>query len=79
MRMLWGGVSLLLTSVIVALVAKTQLRQVGSARPASSAASAVQGGEPGLAATPARDLPRKVQDDLVRALQAAPERSDESR
>lgn len=82
MRMLLGIVGLLVTLAIVAMIARTQLRQVVATAPAvapgSMAASATEGAE-SMAATPARDLPRKIQDDLTRAMQQAPARDDESR
>jgi hypothetical protein len=74
MRMLLGIVGLLVTLGIVGLIAKVQLRQVTATAPAvaSGAASAAE--------TPsALDLPRKVQDDLTRAMQQAPQRDEESR
>lgn len=82
MRMLLGCVSLLVVLAIVGLLAKTQLKHVG----ASSATAAVSpdaasaaGVPPSLAATPVQDLPRQVQDDLVRAMQAPPARGDDAR
>ena len=78
MRMLLGCVSLLVVLAIVGLLAKTQLKQVSTAAVTPTAASAA-GIDPTLAATPTRDLPRKVQDDLVRAMQAPPARGDDSR
>lgn len=82
MRMLLGCVSLLVVLAIVGLLAKTQLKQVGASGAAvtiSPAAASAAGIDPSLAATPARDLPRKLQDDLVRAMQAPPARGDDSR
>ena len=78
MRMLVGCVSLLVVLAIVGLLAKTQLQQASAVAVTPAAASAA-GVDPVLAATPARDLPRKVQDDLVRAMQAPPARGDDSR
>ncbi len=82
MRMLLGCVSLLVVLAILGLLAKTQLKQVSGDGPAAavalSAASAA-GVDPAPATTPMRDLPRQVQDDLVRAMQAAPARGDDSR
>ncbi len=82
MRMLLGCVSLLLVLAVVGLLAKTQLKHAGTtnatAAVSSNAASAA-GVDPSLAATPVRDLPRQVQDDLVRAMQAPPTRGDDSR
>jgi hypothetical protein len=82
MRMLLGCVSLLVVLAIVGLLAKTQLKQVSATSspmavsPRAASAALV---DPALAATPTRDLPRKVQDDLVRAMQAPPARGDDSR
>lgn len=82
MRMLFGGVSLLVVLAIVGLLAKAQLIPADTAATAGAvwteAASAADI-DPALAATPTRDLPGKVQDDLARAMQAAPARTDESR
>ena len=82
MRMLLGCVSLLVVLAVVGLLAKTQLKHAGTssatAAVASDAASAA-GLDPVLAATPVRDLPRQVQDDLARAMQAPPARGDDSR
>lgn len=75
MRMLLGIVGLLVTLAIVAGIAKTQLRQVVAPAPESMAASAADGAE---STTATRDLPHKIQDDLTRAMQQAPQR-DESR
>ncbi len=82
MRVLFGCLSLLVVLAIVGLLAKTQLKQLGApsaAGAASPSAASAAGVDPAVAATPTRELPRKVQDDLVRALQAAPERGDDSR
>lgn len=82
MRMLLGCVSLLLVLAIVGLLAKTQLKQVGGAHATavvSPEAASAAGIDPALAATPTRDLPRQVQDDLVRAMQTPPARDDDSR
>lgn len=82
MRMLLGCVSLLLVLAIVGLLAKTQLKHAGTANATaavSSNAASAAGVDPALAATPVRDLPSKVQDDLVRAMQAPPARGDDSR
>ena len=82
MRMLLGCVSLLVVLAIVGLLAKTQLKQGsghGAVVAVSPDAASAAGIDPALAATPTRDLPRKVQDDLVRALQAPPARGDDSR
>jgi hypothetical protein len=82
MRMLLGCVSLLVVLAIVGLLAKTQLKQVsatGAAVAISPAAASAAGVDPVLAATPTGDLPRKVQDALVRAMQAPPARGDDSR
>lgn len=82
MRMLLGGVSLLLALAVLGLLAKTQLKHAGTASaPAAVSANAASaiGVDPPLAATPVRDLPRQVQDDLVRAMQAPPTRGDDSR
>jgi len=82
MRMLLGCVSLLVVLAIVGLLAKTQLKQVSTTNATavvSSDAASAAGVDPALAATPTRDLPRKVQDDLVRAMQAAPARGDDTR
>lgn len=82
MRMLLGCVSLLVVLAIVGLLAKTQLKQVsanGAAAAVSPSAASAAGVDPALAATSTRDLPRQVQDDLVRAMQAAPARADDSR
>jgi hypothetical protein len=82
MRMLLGCVSLLVVLAIVGLLAKTQLKQVSgndSAAAVSLSAASAAGVDPALAATSTRDLPRQVQDDLVRAMQAAPARGDDSR
>ena len=82
MRMLLGGVSLLVVLAIVGLLAKVQLRSADTPDAAGvvtpEPASAVEI-DPALAATPTHDLPGKVQDDLTRAMQAAPARADESR
>ncbi|MDO9315041.1 MAG: hypothetical protein Q7T97_10895 [Burkholderiaceae bacterium] len=78
MRMLLGIVGLLVTLAIVSMIAKTQLRQVVAPAPESAAASAVEGTE-SMASTPTRDLPRKIQDDLTRAMQQVPARDDDSR
>ncbi|MBP6224460.1 MAG: hypothetical protein KA439_05315 [Rhizobacter sp.] len=79
MRMLLGIVGLLVTLAIVALIARTQLRQVTATAPAVSSeetsASAAEGGEP----TATRDLPGKIQQDVTRAMQQAPQRDDDSR
>ena len=82
MRMLLGCVSLLVVLAIVGLLAKTQLKQVsghGAVVAVSPDAASAAGLDPALAATPTRDLPRQVQDDLVRAMQAPPARGDDSR
>lgn len=82
MRMLLGCVSLLLVLAVVGLLAKTQLKHVGtsSATAAVSPDAASAAGVPAsLAAAPMRDLPSKVQDDLVRAMQAPPARGDDAR
>ena len=82
MRMLLGCVSLLVGLAIVGLLAKTQLKQVsghGNSVVVLPAAASSADSDPALAATPARDLPRQVQDDLVRAMQSAPARGDDSR
>ena len=82
MRMLLGCVSLLVVLAMVGLLAKTQLKQAsghGAAVAVSPDAASATGIDPILAATPTRDLPRQVQDDLVRAMQAAPARADDSR
>lgn len=82
MRMLLGCVSLLVVLAIVGLLAKTQLKQVsghGTSVVVLPAAASSADIDPALAATPARDLPRRVQDDLVRAMQSAPARGDDSR
>jgi hypothetical protein len=78
MRMLLGIVGLLVTLAIVALIARTQLRQVTASVPAAASAPLVDG-EPSTAMPATRDLPRKIQDDLTRAMQQAPARDDESR
>ncbi|MDL2338510.1 MAG: hypothetical protein QFE16_11775 [Pseudomonadota bacterium] len=76
MRMLLGIVGLLVTVAIVGLVAKAQLRPLAAPSPGQASESA----SASAAATPStRDLPRKVQDDLTRAIQQAPARDDESR
>lgn len=75
MRMLLGIVGLLVTLAIVAMIARTQLGRVAAPAPESTAASAADIAESTAAA---RDLPRKIQDDLTRAMQQAPQR-DESR
>lgn len=82
MRMLLGCVSLLVVLAVVGLLAKTQLKQLGATSAAvavTPAAASAAGIDPALAATPTRDLPRQVQDDLVRAMQAPPARGDDSR
>ena len=82
MRMLLGCVSLLLVLAVVGLLAKTQLKHVGASSATagvSSDAASAAGAPPALAAAPVRDLPRQVQDDLVRAMQAPPARGDDSR
>ncbi|MEI7464709.1 MAG: hypothetical protein WCJ87_05150 [Burkholderiales bacterium] len=82
MRMLLGCVSLLVVLAIVGLLAKTQLKQVSStaaAVAASSGAASAADIDPTVAATPATDLPRHVQDDLVRSMQLPPTRGDDSR
>lgn len=75
--MLLGFVGLLVTVAIVALVARVQLRQGVAMAPA--AASAVEGSDTTTSVPVTRDLPRKIQDDLTRAMQQAPARDDESR
>ena len=77
MRVLWGGVSLLLVLALVGWLAKTQLRPPRQDTPQgpAQAASAV-GLDP---TTSARDLPRQVQDDVTRAMQAASARGDDVR
>lgn len=82
MRMLLGCVSLLVVLAVVGLLAQTQLKQVGASGAAvaiSPSAASAAGVDTALAATPTRDLPRKVQDDLIRAMQAPPARDDDSR
>ncbi len=78
MRMLLGIVGLLVTLAIVALIARTQLTPVSATAPMveSMSASAAAGSEATSSAD--LDLPRKIQDDLTRAMQQAPQR-DESR
>lgn len=74
MRMLLGIVGLLVTLAIVGLIARVQLKQVASTSPAAASGSASASESPST-----RDLPRKIQDDLTRAMQQAPQRDDESR
>lgn len=77
MRMLWGGVSLLVVLAIVVWLARTQLRQEHTAAPQGMPEAASAAGiDPAI---PARDVPRKVQDDLMRAMQTAPARGDDAR
>ena len=78
MRMLLGCVSLLVVLAIVGLLAKTPLKQA-SAVAVTPAAASTAGVDPMPAATPTRDLPHQVQDDLARAMQTPPARVDDSR
>ncbi len=74
MRMVLGLVGLLVTLAIVGWIAKGQLQQSAATAPA-----AVSGAASSAATASARDLPRKIQEDLTRAMQQAPTRDDESR
>lgn len=74
MRMLLGIVGLLVTLVIAVLIAKVQLKSLGATAPA-----VVSGSASSPDATSTIDLPRKIQNDLTRAMQQAPRSDDESR
>ncbi len=74
MRMLLGLVGLLVTLAIVGLIAKAQLKPLAATAPALVSGSASSPDMPSNL-----DLPRKIQDDLTRAMQQAPRADDESR
>lgn len=81
MRMLLGLVGLLVTLAIVGLIAKVQLKQLTATAPAAASGSASAAADAESTAAPAvtRELPRKIQDDVTRAMQQAPNRDDDAR
>ena len=74
MRMLLGIVGLLVTLAIVGLIAKVQLKPLAAVAPGVASGSA---SSPEPQST--LELPRKIQDDLTRAMQQAPRPEDDSR
>ena len=74
MRAVFGVVSLLVVVAVVALLAKSQLRALGPAAPASS-------GTPAAGATvqdASREMQRKAVQDVTRALEQGAARASES-
>lgn len=85
MRLIVGVLSLLVVAAVVMMVAKQQLQAVGKVPSGAPVAPASSTGSAGATGTPpptvaegAKQIQRKVADDVTRALQQGSQRASEA-